>query len=252
MWLVPPHWSNAYLDYLEKRREVIELLRAEFCDLPRMSPPRRRELANAIYHGSVVLLSAHLEGYVESLVLEAIEAINSAHVPIVMINEKLQTGQVKESLDKLANMFGKDRTKKNIQDVMLEMQGFLSGNAWLLADDSVPCNTLRAEQLVGGDRFSNPSPKKIDNLFAYFGIQNMVGRAVGQESKPDRGIIEGKVDELIHKRHWIAHAALRVDLTREDVITYLLATRRLVRCIDIVLGQEIEKIVGHWPWIDPL
>lgn len=242
MSFVVPRYSNAFDEYVHNRYEVNEILHTAPPDGEQLTSPRRRELANALHRGSVMLLSGHLERYVESLVVEAIDAINSAAPPVNQIPEPLRMIQAEQALFDAWGSSQRDR-KKTMQIIKKSVSEF----PWIWSDKD-PCGNLKAEFLIGENRFSNPTPYKINEVFDYFGIGKVVSKAVDLYQSPDKGLIEIKVSELIQKRNEIAHTATASSLTRQDVIDYLIHSRKLVRAIDIVVGRQIQTITGAWPW----
>ncbi len=119
--------------------------------------------------------------------------------------------------------------------------------SWFL-EEALPYTKLKSGPLVEENRFSNPSPPKINELFEHFGIMNVVGQAIALDHKSDRGSIEKKTAELVEKRNAVAHTGMTIDLTSENVVSYLVYARRLVRGIDTVVGKELERLIGAWPW----
>lgn len=234
----PLRYSKSFIEYLRNQREIVELIRASPTDTDQLKASKKRELANALYRGSVVLLSSHLERYLESLAVEAIDAINSAKLNVKRVPETLRLTQIKHLISKAHE--AKDITKKS--DAIREL---ISNHEWFL-DDTKPCERLSGDYLISG--FDNPLPKRIQDLFRYFDISDVVGLAVNLDTSEDRPLIELKVKELVEKRNSIAHTGMTTDLTRVDVVIYLRCSRRLVRGIDVIAGRQIETFVGTWPW----
>jgi len=202
---------------------------------------KKRNLANVIYYSCVVLLSSYLERYVESLTVEAIDAINNENPLLKTIPELLRVVQVKEMLSDLSMVLQKDMTKDNVSRMIRKSQSLLKDYGWFL-DDLQPFGKLKGEPLIGDNRFSNPSPEKIDALFRHLGIRSVVGRVIGLETKSDRVAVRDKVKEMIDKRNNIAHTGGTVTVTGQDVAAYLLYSRRLVRGIDTLIGHEVKKL----------
>ena len=240
--------SKALTEYLNNRQSVIDLLRSAPSNADQFASSKKRKLANVVYYSCVVLLSSYLERYVESLIVEAIDAINNGSPLLQSIPEMLRVAQVKEILYDLSTTLQKDMTKDNVSQMIQKSQLLLSDCGWFL-DDLQPFGKLTGEPLIGENRFSNPSPEKIDDLFRHLGIISLVGRVISLETKPDRGAVRDKVKEMINKRNNIAHTGGTVTVTEQDVAAYLLYSRRLVRGMDTLVGQEVQKITsGLWPW----
>lgn len=230
--------SQAFAEYLQNRREVVELLRALPPVAEQLRSRQRSELANAICRACVVLHSSHLERYVESLIVEAVDSINSAELPVVSVPEALRMAQVEVPLRAAYEV--KDMNKK-----IGVLRTFVTDLSWFWADGEV-CTKLRGEPLISG--FDNPLPNRIDKLFEKLGVNSVVGRAVALDSRPDRGLIEAKVREMVEKRNAIAHTGMTTDLTHEDVRVYLRCSRRLVRNMDIIVGQHLQSLTSYWPF----
>ncbi len=237
-----PKYSNAFEEYCHNRHEVIEILRVAPPDSEQLTSPRKRELANALHRGSVMLLSGHLEKYVESLVVEAIDSINTAAPPVLRIPEPLRMIQVEDSL-----FSGWSGAQKDRKRTMNSIKTSVSTYPWIW-NDKDPCGKMSGDVLIGENKFSNPSPNKIKDLFTYFGIENVVSTALSLYEIANRDLIEIKVNELVQKRNVIAHTASTPSLTRQDVVDYLINSRRLVRGLDIIVGNQINAIIGNWPW----
>ncbi len=240
--------SRAFAEYVSNRQGVIELLRSAPSNTEQLASSNKRKLANVVHYSCVVLLTSYLERYVEALTVEAIDAINNGTPLLHAVPEMLRVAQVKELLYDLAVILQKDMTKDNIL-LMIQKSLSLSNDCGWFLDDSQPFGRLTGEPLIGENRFSNPSPEKIDELFRHLGITSLVGRVIGLETKPDRGAVRDKVKEMIDKRNNIAHTGGTVTVTAQDVTAYLLYSRRLVRGMDRLVGQEVQRIIGGaWPW----
>ena len=241
--------SKVFAEYLTNRQSIIELLRSAPPDSEQLLSVKKRKLATVVYCSCVLLLSSYLEKYVESLVVETIDVLNSTNLLVRHIPEPLRVVQIKEVMQDLSKLFQKDVTRVNLTKMLQESQSVIANYGWFL-DHSQPYNKLSGEPLIGDNRFSNPSPEKIDILFRHLGINSLVGRVIDSERKPDRGAVRAKVTEMVNKRNDIAHTGGTVTVTREDVAAYLVYSRRLVRGIDALVGQEVQKLIGgKWPWI---
>lgn len=242
-----PH-SKAFAEYLANRQTIIDLLKSAPPDNEQLLSSKKRTLANGIHRSCVLLLASYLERYVESLVVEAIDALNNANLLVQSIPESLRLSQVKESLSELSLCLQKDMTKDNAAKTLRLSQSILVKYDWFL-DDLRPFGKLIGEPLIGGTRFSNPSPEKVEELFRHLGINSVVGRVIGLEKKPDKSAVRDKVKEMIDKRNDIAHTGGTVTVTKQDVADYLHYCRRLVRGLDVLVGQDVQKMIGGvWPW----
>jgi hypothetical protein len=234
----PSRWSKSFVEYLDNRQETVELLKSTPPIERQLGERRSRQLANALYRACVVLMSSHLERYVEALVVESIDAINAGQLHANALPEQLRLRQIKAIL---RQAYETDKLSL-IED---ELRRLNADFVWFWNHHNL-CAGLTASVLISD--FDNPLPKRIRTLFAPFGNGDIVGPAVALDQSQDRPLIEGKVRELVEKRNAIAHTGMTTDLTREDVLVYLRCLRRFVRGIDIIVGRQIEQIIGKWPW----
>jgi len=240
--------SKSFGEYIANRDTVKDLLKFAPNTSQQLASPKQQKLATTIYCSCVVLLSSYLERYVESLVVEAIDAINNANILLQLVPDQLRVSQVKEWIYDLSETLQKEMTKGNVE-AMIRKSHLLHTNCQWFLEETQPFTKLKGEPLIGENRFSNPTPEKIDELFRHLGIKSLVGRVIGSESKPDRGAVGDKVKEMVEKRNNIAHTGGTVTVTFQDVASYLQYSRRLVRGIDSIVGKEIQQFAGGlWPW----
>jgi hypothetical protein len=238
--------SVAFKEYLESRRNIIYLLKVDLTESEQLLSDKKRRLANALYYSCVVLLASYLERYIETLVVEAIDVINGSNLILRNIPEQLRVAQIKESLLELALTLRKDMTKEYVGNMLTTSRRISSTFEWFHREEDI-FNQLSGEPLIGENRFSNPSPDRIESLFRCFGISSVVGHAIGLEHKPDRAMLRNKTQEMIEKRHNIAHTGGTVTVTKQDIADYMIYSRRLSRGIDTIVRNEILIIGGIWP-----
>ena len=241
----PP--SSSLFEYKENLSRIKRFLRSAPNDKKILSSIRLRDKANTTFYSSVLLLSSYLERYIESVVVETIDFLNSENLTVKQIPEALRKSQIRENLDEISGHFQKERVQTNIVILLGKLQNLLHTHDWYLKESEV-MNKLSSDPLIGDMRFSNPSPDKIDILFRSLEIASITGKAVGRDKSPDRGAIREKVKELIEKRNNIAHTGGTVSVTKEDVASYIDYCERLTKGIDFILGEKLKEIAGKWPW----
>lgn len=246
----PP--SKAITEYLENWESISDFLKAAPPDGEQLLSDRKRKLATVIYFSCILLLSSYLERYVESLIVEAIDAINYANLLTDQIPERLRIAQVKELLNDLnltlQKRLQKDMTKDNVTAMLLKSRNVLIDCGWFL-ENGQPFRRLSGEPLIGESRFSNPAPDKIDELFHHLGIDRLTRKVVGLDQEEDRRAVRDKVEEMVNKRNNIAHTGGTITVTQQDVLDYLDYSKRLVRGMDNLVGEEVQRITnGRWPW----
>lgn len=230
--------SRAFSELLENRREVIQLLRAVPDPIEQMRSKQRTALANALCRGSVVLLCSHLEGYIESLVVECVDAINANSLQVGLLPMELRIVQMEQPL--------RSAHEAQNQRKLEAIRNLFSNYAWL-GDDRSVTQVLASEPITR--KFSNSSPKEIRKLFSFFGIPDVIGSALALDTGPNIGQVERKVAELVDKRNIIAHNAMALIVTPQQLPEYLRASVRFACYLDIAVGQGVQRLTQQWPWI---
>ena len=233
--------SIAFLEYKENWQSVFDFLDSAPRQEDQLASPQLQKLANTIYRSCVLLLSSYLEKFVETLVVESIDIINSANLVVSKIPSELRTTQIKDNIEALALETQNDRNFQNIQGILLKSQEILSDFEWFLDNNRIH-NSLSGEPLISNNKFSNPSPDKIEELFKNLGIRSIIGKVVGVDTEPDKLNIRYKVKELIDKRNDIAHTGGTISVTEHDIKDYLNYSIRLVQGLEKIVSQELNKL----------
>jgi hypothetical protein len=186
--------------------------------------------------GSIVLMVGAFENFLEELIEEKLDYLN--HHPnysptrlptdLVFYNCKLTFEKSKERTSDYAN--NSDRiviyqdaasliTNKKIDPKLFS----------LLADN-------------------NPNPKKVKNAFACIGIPDIFRTVKAKFDKKWKQITPGtwiwdELDNLVNRRHEVAHAAQVRGFSREDLKRYIRFLRTLSDVLDQELNSHIRKMV---------
>lgn len=104
--------------------------------------------------------------------------------------------------------------------------------------------TLRAPTLTGG--FHNPWPDRIDELFAFIGLE-----------KPSRGIswqkagnktVRENLENLVRTRNKLAHGTTGVTVYKTDVIRHRKYVTGFAKQLDEIVRAQVHTLTGAYPW----
>jgi HEPN superfamily RiboL-PSP-like protein len=171
--------SEALGALTERLSDVDQLMKAHEA-VGGLEPGRRYDV-EGLNRAAVLMLCAHLEGYVEDVMTEALSALNA----------------------------------------------------------DLDANPLLAN-------FHNPWPDRIDDLFAFIGMQ-----------KPCRGIswqrasnpsVRTNLEELVRTRNRIAHGVTGVNIRKVEVTRYRRYVEGFAARFDRAVRSHVRGLTGHYPW----
>lgn len=239
--------SGSQFDFLENIENVALMISFAPSINEQLKFPQKQKLAKAVYSSCVVLLSSYLERYVESVVVESVDILNTESVPTKSIPKTLKINQVKQHLDKLNGTIQQELNPNAIHSILEKSRDFVNDCSWFSNPDSV-FTKFSPDNFINREKFSNPWPDKIDQVFLSFDIPKMVDNVINWENQPDSAALRIKVNELVEKRNDIAHTGGTIPITDNDIFEYDKYIRRLVIGIDHRVGEKIGKIIGKHPW----
>jgi hypothetical protein len=224
--------SGALLSLLTVRlAEVRELVNLRPADLPpAVAGPRV-----AVNRAAVVLLCAHLEGFLEDVVGELVDQLNSSAPRVEDIPLRLRAAHVTGEIDAIAEMTDAASRAQRIERLFRD-----HGDLWL-AETLI--SQLRVETITTG--MSNPGASEINRLFLSVGLDNILDEVTLTDgSDPVR-----RVNEFVGVRNSIAHGE-DTKVTDDQVDRYVDAVECLGRDLDAVVARHVQSITGRrtLPW----
>jgi len=224
--------SGALVSLLTVRlAEVRELVELRPSDLSSPAAARR----TAVNRAAVVLLCAHLEGFLEDLVGELVDLLNSSAPRLENIPLRLRAAHVTDEIDAIADMADPARRAERIERLFRD-----HGDLWL-ADTLI--SQLRVEAITVG--MSNPGASEINRLFLSIGLEN----ALDEVTLTDGSNPVKRVNEFVGVRNSIAHGE-DTKVTDDQVERYLNAVECLARDLDSAVAKHVQSITESptLPW----
>lgn len=201
---------------------------------------RRWKLA-ALNRAALVLATAHLEGYLEDLFKETMEKLLNARVSATRVPDNVKV----LGLRRLAGpiMRTSDRKKQTVALLRILKKAKKYGH---------PAKKISSRDIRGVDyeaelqRFSNPKPEFINDLFWYLGIDDILSKIQWRRA-PSRKIWR-YLKELVGKRNSIAHGTVGINVKKEEVRYCREFLIRFAQKIERVVGEHLRNVTGHAPW----
>jgi hypothetical protein len=201
-------------------------LEATFSDPP---PPDKRQLAEALRYGAIVLMVACFENYFKVVVEEQIDRLNAdSHLLLEKLPEAMR----------LRNLEGLFEAAKKLKKASREQ-------AYLQGVEKIHKNKLDAEAFSILAQ-SNPNSDKIADLCRALGINSIFEKLVTHFRDQDimtGALLAEKLDEIINKRHTVAHTGKALNLSREDLKKHLGFLKKFAEAYDQCLDKHIQDIL---------
>lgn len=197
--------------------------------------PSRPLVVRAINRSSIVLLCSHLERYIHNINEEAIEKINACSIsgdkiPIII---RLQHSRI--AIDEIAKMKWEKRSDK--------LKEFSTSQTWLWT--TYDKQNLDPKNLLNW--MKSPNPKSIQRFYKMWGIDDIFDTIT--RTNRTRSNLWLKIQELVDKRHNIAHGNSNTEATYKDIKTYINVVETLCKRSDKVFSNCLKKTFGlSNPW----
>lgn len=222
-----PRYTVAYSGFLLRLREVEALNQLAKKHAVRISNSKDIETARALCRASIVLLSSHIEGYLEHLVGVILDRLSEGAMSKQKLASRFFYYFSKDLLDEISETKDPDKIAEKVKKLFHRDLEIWSTESTL----SVP---LPVERFISD--FSNPNFERIKKFVARFGYNNYeteLARMLQANFQPCRNMI----DNVIEQRNKIAHGDVNVESTPNDVSNMLNLVRLFCRTTDTIVGN---------------
>lgn len=229
-----PRLSTAFKRLETRLDEVhhLNLVAKKYIQLKSIiNDPDKSAHTNALVRAATVLLSSHIQGYIEDLsdvVLNRLveDNIGSHHVP-----DSLRFHAAKTAIKELKEADNYSAIKKirefNVTyDDILRLSGPVSPDF------------LGSEYKDG---FGNPTVKEISRFFGRFGLNDFLGQ-MGKRLKSEWPIVENAVNQIVDRRNKIAHGDIQATLTVLELSQYIKLSRKFASSTDRVVTSHFGRV----------
>ncbi len=203
------------------------------------NPPRKADEAKVIglRGGAAVLMVASFEAFLKATMVEHLGelTVHPVRVPFANLPEKMRVNSIYHCLVSALKGPRYIETKK-----VDRLPGIKAACARIVADIIDP-EALSSTQ-------SNPSSDTVKSLFSDLGVTDIFAkihtpfqRAWG---KPEPAtFISGKLEEIVNRRHKVAHTGVALDISRGQLNESLKFLRILAGLLDKQLRAHIDSLL---------
>ncbi|NTV40024.1 MAG: hypothetical protein HGA51_08755 [Demequinaceae bacterium] len=228
--------TSASLADLEGRLDEVRCLTA-------LDPKRGESLTEhprlsaAVNRASLVLLSAHLEGYLEDIAVEAIDALVEGGAALSRLPLLFRAIHAEEHLRPLEQIKDRNARAPRIRDLFaLESSLWVTGN-------TLTATMVRAKTVCKA--MDNPGSNEVRQFLEIFGVD------IRQHLRDTGNAATlGRIDGLVGKRNAIAHGEPDASATFGDVDSYVRAVGDLATEIDAAVAAAVRDVCESTvlPW----
>ena len=202
-------------------------------------PSGKREVLSteALRGGAAVLCVATLEAFLKKIMEGYVSEFTSTAVSFELLPDKIKVMSVYGTLDYCSkppksSSLNPERLLR-IADVMSMMSGVAMG---------------RVEPQVFSNTNSNPSPDQVKKMLSNIGIADFFRQTKIYFEKewgsPVSGdFIKDKLDEIVNRRHVVAHTASALSISRGQLKESFKFLKALARCIEHSMFNQTRMIL---------
>ncbi|WP_169775343.1 MAE_28990/MAE_18760 family HEPN-like nuclease [Streptomonospora alba] len=218
--------STAWAD-LANRLAEIRLL--SDLDPMRSGETSQPAVSNSINRSCIVLLSAHLEGFLEDIAAEAVDFLVANKACVDDLPIILRALHVEDHLRAIESIKDKNARAPKIKD-MFASESFLWRPGATLEATMVRAKTVCSQM-------DNPGSREICQFLALLDVD-----ILQHLEKIDRRPLLDRVNGLVARRNAIAHGEASASATHIDVDDYVALVQDLAREINTAVGQSVMRI----------
>jgi hypothetical protein len=197
-----------------------------------------RDLVNAVNRAVVVLLTAHVEGFVEDLAAEAIDHLHREGPPIQNVPQLLRALHCDVDVLEIARLSDRKARAGRLGKLFADRMAL-----WQVGGTLQP-GMLSTELLRS--QMSNPGSREVARFAELLGVADLWESV----EDPEHVSIRGVLNEMVGKRNAIAHGDTAAKSTSTDVDRYVTAIEYFARELDRLVAQAVARVceASALPW----
>lgn len=223
-----PRYTAAYSGFILRLKEVETIWRTARYASEQPLTPSNIELINALCRSGVVLLSSHIEGYVEDLGQIALDRIESLQLPKKRLGPQFRYYLSRDLINEIRQTTNPAQVASKVDQLFVR-----DGHIW--SSDPTFTNSLPANIFLAD--FSNPKNERITKFFKRFGYEEYT-RDLRRRLKADFNACANMIDHVVDQRNRIAHGDMVTTETPSDLANMIQLVKQYCR--------ETDHVVGNW------
>jgi hypothetical protein len=228
-------YTPAYSRFVKRLEEVRTLLSAARATrnsgLTRPPTAAGFALVNALCRGGVVLLSSHIEGYIEDLGEIAIDQVAARGVAKSAVSAEFRYYVSRDIINEIKQA-PPEKVAQRIEKLLNR-----DGHVW----DSSPQFTYALSSNIFVSDFDNPTHKRICRFFRRFGYESFE-RDLAIRLRAQFPICTNMVDQVISQRNKIAHGDYALVIAPNDLTQMVSLVKTYCREADCAVGDWFRGI----------
>ncbi|MBU4231517.1 MAG: hypothetical protein L6277_06195 [Desulfobacterales bacterium] len=220
-------YTQAYSNFIKRISEIsaVRRLATKHSRLPTIT--RSAYLGNALCRAAVVLLSGHIEGYIENLAEIGLERIFSKK----MIKSKLANSFLYHcSKDIITEI--KNASNPNVISTKVKLLIDRDSDIW--SNAPIFNSTLPSELFIHG--FGNPTFDEIKKFFRRFGYLEL-SHDLSNLLRGNYFVCVNMINHVVDQRNKIAHGDFTIVNTPRDIENMIQLVILFCRCTDIAVSN---------------
>ena len=225
-------YTEAYSEFVARVPEVDTLCKLANEHIHSVGPLKSAGVVRALCRSGVVLLSSHIEGYVESLAEVILRRIVRNTTPKQMFASRFRYYFSKDVIDELRDTKDPDKISSKIE-------------AFFCRDKDIWCSNTNFEEDLPVERFiSSFSTPRIDHVSAFIARFGYIDyrRDLGTHLRANFRPCINMVDNVVDQRNKIAHGDIVTTATPYDLAAMSQLVRMFCRSTDVVVGNWFRSI----------
>jgi len=230
--------SLAFGQFEESLNMVKELIKLDMKYY--QNPPRIDEQATVrgLRGAAAVLVVASFENFLRQAIEEYLTSLSSKHDKLSFdkLPEKLRVSHVYNALDRAMKGPPFQEAPPKIQrlpEIVRACRIIIDGNI---------------DSKVFSDTGGNPNSKNIRSMLSSVGLNDFFKKIKNSFDKrwkapTSSSFIADKLDEIVGRRHIVAHTADALNISRDDLKESLRFMQVLARLLDIELARHIKQLI---------
>lgn len=192
--------------------------------------------ANAVNRASVVVLVAHIEGFIEDLIDDAIDVLNSKEPATADLPLELLAMHVAPELNTVAGMQDVSKRASRTRDLFLA-----HGPLWL--DANLALGRLSAERIT--ENLDNPGAKQVARVLGFLGMSEVFADL----ELPDEADPVKRLNEMVGVRNSIAHGGFPSVLD-DQASNYVDSVEAIGDGLEQAVGRHVQLLcrLQALPW----
>ena len=225
-------YTEAYSGIVSRLPEVETLYKLADEQTRRLGPLRSAPVARPLCRAAIVLLSSHIEGYVEDLAEVILRKIFEKMMPKSRLAPRFRYYFSKDILDEIRDTTDPDRISQ-------KMARIFDRDSDIWCDSETFFQELSAERFVSG--FSTPRFDQIQRFVRRFGYRNY-NHDLKVHLQANYSPCVNMVNNVVDQRNKIAHGDIVATTTPNDLADMMSLVRIFCRSTDLVVGNWFRSI----------